>query len=98
MALRDAMGREHVPATDYDDLLWIMAQESGGVVGIRNQEGSSASGLFQLLVAQQASYYPNGTKSAGNAVEECQGGIRYIKDRYVTVTLARTFWNKHHWY
>ena len=27
-ALRDAMAREHVPAGEYDDYLWLMAQES----------------------------------------------------------------------
>lgn len=97
-ALKQAMTLEGLAATDYDDLLWIMAQESMGVVGVRNQSGSTARGLYQLLQQQWDDYYPHGIKSIGNAVEECQGGIRYIKDRYGTVANARAFWNKHHWY
>ena len=97
-ALDRAMMLEGLPATDRADLLWIMAQESMGVVGVRNQSGSTARGLYQLLEGQWAAYYPHGAKSIGNAVEECQGGIRYIKDRYQTVANARAFWNRHHWY
>lgn len=97
-ALQRAMVLEGVPPSDYDDLLWIMAQESMGVVGVRNQSGSTARGLYQLLQEQWGKYYPHGAASIGNAVEECQGGIRYIKDRYGTVVNARAFWNRHHWY
>ena len=89
------MAKEGVAPTDYDDLLWIMAQESMGVVGAENQSGSSARGLYQLLEAQWDEYYPNGVRSIGNAVEECQGGIRYIKDRYRSIANARVFRNKH---
>ena len=92
------MLKEGVPASDYDDLLWIMAQESMGVVGVRNESGSSARGLYQLVREQWDKYYPNGAVSIGNAVEECQGGIRYIKDHYGSVSAARDFWNRHHWY
>ena len=69
-----------------------------GEVGVRNQSGSTARGLYQLLEEQWDTYYPNGAGSIGNAVEECQGGIRYIKDRYGSVAHARAFWNHHHWY
>lgn len=96
-ALKQAMVAEGVPATEFDDLLWIMAQESGGKIGIANQQGSSARGLFQLLKAQY-SLYPRGGASLGNAVEECQGGIRYIVGRYRTAAAARAFWEKHRWY
>jgi hypothetical protein len=48
MALQDAMRIENVPNTDYDDLLWIMAQESEGVVDAHNGK-STARGLYQLL-------------------------------------------------
>ena len=96
-ALRTAMSREGVAASDYDDLLWIMAQESMGEVGVRNQSGSSARGLYQLLEEQWAKYLPRGAASIGDGIEESQGGIRYIKDRYGTVAAARAFWNKHHW-
>lgn len=97
-ALRRAMTLEGVADSDYDDLLWIMAQESMGVVGVRNQAGSTARGLYQLLQEQWDTYYPRGANSVGDAIEESQGGIRYIKDRYGTVAEARAFWNKHHWY
>ncbi len=92
------MAKEGVATGDYDNLLWIMAQESMGVVGAKNQSGSSARGLYQLLEAQWDEYYPSGAKSIGDAVEECQGGIRYIRDRYQTVAKARAFWNKHRWF
>lgn len=95
-ALRAAMVEEEVPVTDFNDLLWIMAQESGGRVNASNSS-SSARGLYQLLKAQY-SLNPNGEKSFGNAVEECQGGIRYIYGRYHSARTARTFWEKHHWY
>lgn len=90
------MTLEGIPATNFDDLLWIMAQESGGKVDTRNHT-SSARGLFQLLRAQY-DLNPRGIKSFGDAVEECQGGIRYILGRYHTVKAARTFWEEHHWY
>lgn len=76
-ALKQAMMLEGLSQRDFDDLLWIMAQESMGQVGVKNQSGSSAQGLFQLLYKRWDSYYPNGARSIGNAVEECQGGIRY---------------------
>ena len=74
-----------------------MAQESGGKVGVANQQGSSARGLFQLL-KPQFYLYPNGEASLGNAVEECQGGIRYVVGRYHTAVAARAFWERHRWY
>jgi hypothetical protein len=95
-ALRKAMTLEKIPATDYNDLLWIMAQESSGTVNARNPS-SSARGLFQLL-RPQYELNPNGEKSFGNAVEECQGGIHYIYGRYHTASQAKQFWEKHHWY
>ncbi|CAN7179009.1 hypothetical protein [Acidovorax sp. LjRoot194] len=96
MALKEAMEKENIAVTDFDDLLWIMAQESGGVVGVRNGS-STARGLFQLLMAQYP-LNPNGEKSFGNAVEECQGGIHYIYGRYHSSQKAKAFWEKHHWY
>ncbi|WP_250534475.1 hypothetical protein [Caballeronia sp. AZ10_KS36] len=96
MALRDAMREEHIAAVDFDDLLWIMAQESAGIVGARNGD-SSARGLFQLLRAQY-NLNPHGEASFGIAVEECQGGIHYIYGRYRTASNARDFWKRHHWY
>lgn len=95
-ALRDAMQREGISSADYNDLLWIMAQESAGIVNARNG-ASTARGLFQLLHAQYE-LNPHGEASFGNAVEECQGGIRYIYGRYHTARRARDFWQSHHWY
>lgn len=96
VALQEAMRREAVPPSDLNDLAWIMAQESAGVVNARNAH-SSARGLFQLLAAQY-DLNPNGEASFGNAVEESQGGIHYIYGRYHTAKNARAFWEKHHWY
>lgn len=95
-ALRDAMRLEDVPLTQYDAFLWIIAQESSGVVGVRNHR-STARGLFQLLRAQYE-LNPNGEKSFGNPVEECQGGIRYVIGRYQSANAAKIFWRQHHWY
>ncbi|WP_233865243.1 hypothetical protein [Paraburkholderia adhaesiva] len=96
LALRDAMRKEGKSSADFHDLLWILAQESTGVVNARNGS-STARGLFQLLRAQYG-LNPRGEASFGNAVEECQGGIRYIYGRYHSSFRAREFWKSHHWY
>ena len=93
LALQSAVLLEQVPQDQSADLAWIMAQESGGIVDSKNPH-SSARGLYQLLKAQYE-LNPNGEKSFGNAVEECQGGIRYIVHRYKTAARARKFWEKH---
>lgn len=95
-ALKDAMKLENMPENQYDSLLWIMALESSGRTNIRNPI-SSARGLFQLT---KANYHlnPNGKNSFGNALEECQGGIRYIKQRYKTADQAVIFWRENAWY
>lgn len=91
-----AMTIEKVSIGEYNDLLWIMAQESGGAVDVHNSV-STARGLFQLLAAQYP-LNPNGINSFGDAFEECQGGIHYIMGRYHSAKTAKTFWQKHHWY
>ncbi|MQA37610.1 aggregation-promoting factor C-terminal-like domain-containing protein [Rugamonas aquatica] len=95
-ALREAMRLEKVPTTQFQDLLWIMAQESSGKVDARNSH-STARGLFQLL-RNNYELNPNGADSFGNDLEECQGGIRYIRQRYHSAAKARKFWQRHHWY
>ena len=95
-ALWVAMKLEAVPLTQFDDLLWIMAQESAGVVNARNPR-STERGLYQLLRIQYP-LNPKGEKSFGDAIEECQGGIRYVMGRYHTAARARAFWTAHHWY
>jgi SLT domain-containing protein len=95
-ALRTAIQLEHEPDDWFDDLAWIMAQESEGRVGKKNGH-SSARGLFQLT---RVNYHlmPHAESSFGNAVDECRGGIRYIRQRYHTAHHARDFWQSHHWY
>lgn len=95
-ALRSALAREGEPDTWFNDMAWIMAQESSGRVGIRNHT-SSAAGLYQLT---RVNYHlmPQGASSIGNAVDECIGGIRYVRQRYHDAHHARQFWESHHWY
>ena len=97
LALRQAMALERMPAAWFDDMLWILAQESEGNIGIRNGKGSTARGLFQLTEASYA-LFPHGEASFGNALEECQGGVRYVQQRYHTAANAKAFWLKHLWY
>ena len=96
IALKQAMKLEDVSDAEYNDLLWIMAQESGGIVDNRNP-ASSARGLYQLLRPQYR-LNPNGEQSFGNAVEEAQGGIRYIMGRYGTAGKAKLHWMANFWY
>jgi hypothetical protein len=95
-ALTRAMTLEGAPSSWQSGLRFIMAQESGGQVNAKNPV-HSARGLFQLTAAN---YHlnPNGAGSFGNAVEEAQGGIRYIQQRYGTADNAVAFWRQHHWY
>ena len=95
-ALRQAMRLERVPEAWAPALRFIMARESSGKVDARNPV-HSARGLFQLT---RANYHlnPNGVRSFGNAVEEAQGGIRYIQQRYATADKAAAFWRRHRWY
>jgi SLT domain-containing protein len=95
-ALRTAMQLEHVPDNWFNDLAWIMAQESSGRVGVKNSI-SSARGLYQLTRANY-DLMPHGESSFGNAIDEARGGIRYIVRRYHTASHAREFWQSHNWY
>jgi hypothetical protein len=52
--------------------------------------------MFQLLRFQYE-LNPNGENSFGNAVEECQGGIRYLLGRYHTAASARLAWEAKRW-
>jgi hypothetical protein len=95
-ALRRAMAMEGVPDSWQSGLRFIMARESGGRVNAANPV-HSARGLFQLTAANYH-FNPNGARSFGNAVEEAQGGIRYIQQRYGTADNAAAFWRQHHLY
>jgi hypothetical protein len=95
-ALGEAMAREGVPASWQPGLTYIMAQESGGRVDAQSPV-HSARGLYQLTAANYH-YNPRGAASFGNAVEEAQGGIRYIRSRYGTADNAVAFWRQHRWY
>jgi hypothetical protein len=96
VALQQAMKLEGVPQSWQAGLRFIMEKESGGQVGVKNPV-HSARGLFQLTAAN---YHlnPNGARSFGNGVEEAQGGIRYIQQRYGSADNAVAFWQQHHWY
>jgi hypothetical protein len=95
-ALGKAMTLEGVPASWQPGLTYIMARESAGKVDAQSPV-HSARGLYQLTAANYH-YNPQGTASFGNAVEEAQGGIRYIRARYGTADNAVAFWQQHHWY
>ena len=95
-ALNKAMAREGVPASWQPDLAFIMAQESEGKVDAKSPI-HSARGLYQLTAANYH-HNPRGAASFGNAVEEAQGGIRYIRARYGTAENAAAFWRQHRWY
>jgi hypothetical protein len=95
-ALQQAMDIEGVPQSWRPGLQFIMAQESTGTVGATNPV-HSARGLYQLTAANYH-FNPNGARSFGNAVEEAQGGIRYIQQRYGTADNAVAFWQQHRWY
>lgn len=73
-----------------------MHKESRGQIDARNPV-HSARGLFQLT---RVNYHlnPNGERSFGNGVEEAQGGIRYIKQRYGDVDRAVAHWHRKGWY
>jgi hypothetical protein len=96
VALADAMMLEKVPPSWNDSLRFMMGKESGGRIGIQNP-GSSARGLFQLTAANHH-LNPNGAASFGNGVEQAQGGIRYIKQRYGTADQAMEHWLQYQWY
>jgi len=76
------MALEGAPSSWRGALEYIVERESGGQVGRRNHT-HSARGLFQLTAANYH-FNPNGIQSFGDAVEEAQGGIRYIRNRYGT--------------
>jgi SLT domain-containing protein len=87
---------ENVSPSWNDSLRFIMNKESGGRIGIHNRS-SSARGLFQLTAANHH-LNPNGAASFGNGVEEAQGRIRYIKQRYGTDDQAMEHWQQNGWY
>ncbi len=95
-ALHTAMAKTGTPEEWFESLAWIMAQESSGRVGIRNHT-SSAVGLYQLTRVNYGCM-PRHAASIGNAVDECVGGINYIKHRYHTADHAKEFWLAHNWY
>lgn len=95
-ALSQAMTREGVPDSWRPGLEFIMHKESRGQIDARNPV-HSARGLFQLT---RVNYHlnPKGEASFGNGIEEAQGGIRYIKQRYGEVDKAVAHWHRKGWY
>ena len=59
---------------------------------------STASGLWQLILANVDAYYPSWRKWIWNPIEEAVGFLRYIKARHKTPERAASFWrrNKHY--
>lgn len=59
---------------------------------------STASGLWQLILANVDKFYPSGREWIWNPVEEAVWFMRYIKDRYKTPERAASYWrrNKHY--
>lgn len=96
-ALHSAMSLEGAPAAWFDDLLWIMAQESEGIPGRINPARTHAAGLFQIAEVNY-NLFPRGRSSIGDPTDECRAGIRYVVQRYHTASAARDFWKTHHWY
>lgn len=45
-ALRQAMELEHIPAAQFEDLLWLMTQESGGRVNVKNRYVTPLHGAY----------------------------------------------------
>ena len=95
-ALHTAMSLEGAPDAWFNDLAWLMAQESEGIPG-RYNPISKAAGLFQIAVVNY-SLFPRGNASIGDPTDECRAGIRYIVQRYHTPAIAKEFWKLHHWY
>jgi hypothetical protein len=95
-ALTQAMAREGVPESWRPGLEFIMHKESRGQIDARNPV-HSARGLFQLT---RVNYHlnPRGEASFGNGVEEAQGGIRYIRQRYGTPDNAVAHFHRKGWY
>ena len=95
-ALGRAIELEQVPQTWKAGLRFLILRESGGQSGATNPI-SSARGLFQLT---RVNYHlnPRGAASFGNPVEEVQGGIRYVLERYQTVANAVAHWQRHRSY
>lgn len=95
-ALAEAMKRENVPDSWKSSLTFLVQQESEGKVDARNPV-HSARGLFQLT---RANYHlnPRGEASFGNGVEEAQGGIRYVRQRYGDADRAVEHWRAKRWY
>ena len=59
---------------------------------------STASGLWQLQLANVDAYYPNWREWLGDPIEEAVWLLKYVKDRYSTPEKAASFWrrNKHY--
>jgi hypothetical protein len=64
-ALREALQREGVAATHFDDLLWIVAQESGGRVGVCNGTSTAVSATSCSATARRRRPGGSGCSTAG---------------------------------
>jgi hypothetical protein len=76
------------------DWKWVVGHESGGQVSVKNPT-STAFGLGQLLDSTYAKY---GGGPGSSGVEQIRAMAAYIRDRYVTPTAAKAFWEANHYY
>jgi len=97
IALRAAIEGAGFAPEEFYPAYQIMMKESGGQVGVKNYEGSGATGLYQLMPFNWH-YMPYGQGSIGDPYGEALGGMLYIKNRYKTPTKAWEFWQKNRWY
>lgn len=77
------------------DWKWVVNQESSGVPGVYNKDGSGAFGLGQLM---PGTYAAHGGGPGSTAVEQIYAMASYIAGRYGSPTAARSFWEQNGWY
>jgi hypothetical protein len=68
----------------------LIEEESGGIPSRRNEEGSSAFGLFQMMPRTWKAFVKE-SPITNNAFWQSVGGLRYIKKVYKTPERAQQF-------
>jgi len=78
----------------WDDLVWLLNEESTWRADVRNP-GSTAAGLFQFLSSTARIYgidHPSTTGRFATVSEQTRAGLLYISDRYGDPTSAKARW------
>ena len=73
-----------------DALHKLIEEESGGIPSRKNEEGSSAFGLFQMMPRTWNAFVKE-SPMTNNAFWQSVGGLRYIKKVYKTPERAQQF-------